>query len=213
MPKLDIFPEDHMHFAYGLFLLKPSHPLIRKMRKSIRPNLFGQKTWASSFLAIDYLQEHPLPKQSKVLELGCGWAPIAVYCAQQGCKATGMDIDEQVFPYMDVLANTNDVKVKALHSSFAELSPKQLAKFDALVGADICFWENLIDELMAMFERAQEAGVQQIIIADPGRSTFSQLCDACEATWPNAFSHSYWYSLEPNRAEGQVLHLDFRHRR
>lgn len=209
MPKLEIFKEDHMQFAYGLYFLKPSHPLIRKMRKHIRPSLFGQRTWGSSFLAIDYLLAHPLPEASRVLELGCGWAPIAVHCATANHKATGMDIDDLVFPYMDVLATTNDVKVKALHMGFAELSEKQLGKFDVLVGADICFWEDLVAEHIALFERAKRAGVKEIIITDPGRSTFAKLCDQCEARWGDAFSHHHWYALEPNRYEGQVLHLRF----
>ena len=37
MPKLSLFKEDHMQLAYGLYFAQTSHPLIRKMRKSIRP--------------------------------------------------------------------------------------------------------------------------------------------------------------------------------
>ena len=210
MPRLEIFPEDHAQLAYGLYFLKPSHPLIRKMRKNIRPSEFGQKTWGASFLAIDWLQENPLPKHTRLLELGCGWAPIAVYAAsQQQIKATGMDIDDSVFPYMDVLAEMNECRVRALHSSYTDLSAEQLQKFTALIGADICYWDNLTDELMALFQRAQNAGIQQIVIADPGRSTFTQLCDQCEQRWPHAFQHEYWYALEPKRMEGQLLILDF----
>lgn len=210
MPRLEVFPEDHMHYAYGIYLFKNRHPLVRKMHKTIRPIVFGHKTWSASFLLIDWLTEHPLPEDCKVLELGCGWAPIAVYCAsRQGSKATAMDIDDAVFPYMDMLAGANDCKVKALHAGFADLTEKQLSKFDTLVGADISFWDDLTDQLLAMFKRAKDAGVRQIVISDPGRSTFARLCDECEALWPQAFNHSYWYSLEPNRFEGQILHLDF----
>jgi predicted nicotinamide N-methyase len=209
MPKLSLFKEDHMQLAYGLYLLKTSHPLIRKMRKSIRPSLFGQRMWGSSFLAIDYLKENPLTENSRLLELGCGWAPIAVYAASLGHKAAGLDIDDQVFPYMDVLAQTNDVKVKALHMSFAELDTKQLSKYQVLTGADICYWDEMIDELLALFQRAQTCGVERIILSDPGRSTFAKLCDECERLWPNAFTHHHWYALEPNRYEGQILELRF----
>lgn len=209
MPKLTLFKDDHMQLAYGLYLLKTSHPLIRKMRKQIRPSLFGQRMWGSSFLAIDYLKENPITENSRILELGCGWAPIAVYAATQGHKATGLDIDDQVFPYMDVLAQTNDVKVKALHMSFAELDAKHLSKYHLLAGADICYWEGMVAELVALFQRAQAAGVQRILISDPGRSTFAALCDECERLWPKAFKHRHWYALEPSRYEGQILELDF----
>lgn len=210
MPRLEIFPEDHVQLAYGIYLLKTSHPWVRKMRKSIRPSEFGQKTWGSSFLAIDWLKENPLAASTRLLELGCGWAPIAIYAAsQQQAKATGMDIDDQVFPYMDLHAEINECRVKALHSSFADLSSKQLAKFDMLIGADICYSSTLNQELLALFERAQQAGAKHIVIADPGRSTFVELCDLCENKWPQAFRHDYWFALEPKRVEGQILHLDF----
>lgn len=208
MPRLELFREDHMQKAYGIYLLKPSHSVIRKMRKSIRPSEFGQKTWGSSFLAIDWLAQQNLAADTRLLEIGCGWAPIAIYAASQiGLKATGMDIDDSVFPYMDVHSEMNDCRVKALHSSYADLTSAQLSKYDLLIGADICYWDNLIDELLAMFERAFAAGVQQIIIADPGRSTFVKLCDLCEQLWPEHFVHEYWYALEPKRMEGQLLIL------
>lgn len=210
MPRLELFPEDHMQFAYGIYLLKVSHPWVRKMRKSIRPSEFGQKTWGSSFLAIDWLQENPLPAATTLLELGCGWAPIAIYAAsQQQAKATGMDIDDQVFPYMDLHAEINDCRVKALHSPFSDLDNKQLSRFKVLAGADICYSSELNQELLALFERAEQSGVESIIIADPGRSTFLELCDQCEARWPKAFQHDYWYALEPKRMEGQIMRLVF----
>lgn len=210
MPRLTVFPEDHMHYAYGIYLFKNSHPLVRRLRKVAQPSVYGHRTWSSSFLLIDWLQAHPLPADSRMLELGCGWAPVAVYCAsQQGVKATGLDIDDQVFPFMDMLASANDTRVKALHASFEELTDKQLARFHTLAGADICFWDDLTDALMALFRRARQAGVQQIIVADPGRSTFARLCDECEQEWPQAFSHEHWYAVEPKRFEGQILRLNF----
>lgn len=210
MPKLEIFPEDHMHYAYGLYLLKSSHSIIRKMHKTIRPSLFGQRAWGSSFLLIDYLSEHPLPSDSVMLELGCGWGVVSVYAAsQQAIKATGMDIDDKVFPYMETLAATNDCKVKSLHAGFAELDSKQLSKFNVLTGADVCFWNNLVEELIELFKQTKDANVKQIIISDPGRSTFAELCDQCEKLWPDAFKHYYWYALEPKRFEGQILVLNF----
>lgn len=210
MPKLEIFPEDHMHYAYGMYLLKASHPIIRKMHKTFRPSLFGQRAWGASFLLIDYLTENPLAQQNKALELGCGWGVVSVFCASQlNIKATGMDIDDKVFPYMDTLAATNDCKVRSLHAGFADLGDKQLSRYTVLTGADICFWEHLVDELIELFKRAEKAGIQQIIISDPGRSTFAELCDKCELLWPQAFQHDYWYALEPRRVEGQIMRLSF----
>lgn len=210
MPRLDIFPEDQMHYAYGIYLFKSRHPLVRRLKKVAQPSVHGHKPWSSSFLLMDWLQENPLPAGSRVLELGCGWGPASVFCAsQQQAKVTGLDIDDSVFPYLDMLAAANDCRVKPLHAAFADLSDKQLAKFDTLIGADICFWDGLTDELLTLFKRARKAGVKQILLADPGRTTFVKLRDECEQRWPESTRHDYWYALEPKRFEGQILQLQF----
>src|SRR5690554_8058914 len=109
------------------------------MHKTIRPALFGQRAWGSSFLLIDYLSEHPLTEDCKLLELGCGWGVVSDYAASQlGIKATGMDIDDKVLPYIDTLAATNDSRIKSLHASIAELNDKKLRKLKVLVGAHYC---------------------------------------------------------------------------
>ncbi len=179
MPRLDIFPEDQMHYAYGIYLFKSRHPLVRRLKKVAQPSVHGHKPWSSSFLLMDWLQENPLPG---------GRGPASVFCASQlQAKVTGLDIDDSVFPYLDMLAAANDCRVKPLHAAFADLSDKQLAKFDTLIGADICFWDGLTDELLTLFKRARK----------------------CEQRWPESTRHDYWYALEPKRFEGQILQLQF----
>ncbi|MDK2777530.1 MAG: methyltransferase domain-containing protein [Pseudomonadota bacterium] len=210
MPRLEVFPQNHMKTAYGIWLFTAQHPLVRKLKRFAQPNVHGHKTWSSSYLIMDYLQENRLKKNSRVLELGCGWGPASVYCAsQQKARVTGLDVDENVFPYLEMMAAANDCKVRTLQASFNDMKGKKLAGFDVIVGADICFWESLTDDLFKLFRRARRAGVKKIILADPGRSTFDDLCERCEKAWPGSFSHEYWYALEPKRFEGQLLILDF----
>jgi predicted nicotinamide N-methyase len=209
MPRLEVFSQDHMKLAYGIYLFTSKHPLVRKLKRIAQPSVHGHKTWSSSYLIMDYLTEQPLPEGSRVLELGCGWGPASVYCAsQQKARVTGLDVDDSVFPYLDMMAAANDCKVKALHASFNDMKVAQLEKFDCIIGADICFWESLTDDLFRLFKRAKKAGVKKIILADPGRSTYEELLQRCEKTWPEAFSHNYWYALEPKRFEGQLMVLN-----
>ena len=107
------------------------------------------------------------------------------------------------------MAAANDCKVKPLQASFGDMKGKQLADFDVVIGADICFWDALVDDLFKLFKRAKRAGVKKIILADPGRSTFDELCEKCEKAWPAAYTHEFWYALEPKRFEGRLLILDF----
>lgn len=210
MPRLEVFARDNMQVAYGIYLFTSKHPLVRKLKRVAQPSVHGHKTWSSSFLIMDYLQASPLTENSRVLELGCGWGPASVFCAsQQKARVTGLDVDDNVFPYLDMTAAANDCKVRPLHASFNEMKGTQLAKFDCIIGADICFWESLTDDLFRLFKRAKKAGVKRIILADPGRSTFDELCRRCEKLWPVFFTHEYWYALEPKRFEGQLLVLNF----
>lgn len=206
MPRLDIFPEDHMQYAYGIYLFKASHPLVRRLKRVAKPSVYGHRAWSSSYLLMDWFQQYPLEPKSRVLEIGCGWGPAAVFCAsQQQAKVTALDIDDSVFPYLDMLAQANDARVRPLHASFTELSVAQLAKYDVIIGADVCFWEDMVEAMLLLIQRAKSAGVKQLVLADPGRSTFARLCDLCEEQWPESFQHEYWYSLQPNRYEGQLL--------
>ncbi|MEZ5503739.1 MAG: hypothetical protein R3E50_14165 [Halioglobus sp.] len=49
-----------------------------------------------------------------------------------------------------------------------------------LIAADICFWDELVDPVFNMVNRAVRAGVKHIIIADPERSTFLDMARRCE---------------------------------
>lgn len=206
MPELQPLPEDHMYQAYGIYLLESKHRLIRRLKKAYQPSVHGHKTWNSSFLLMDYLQHNPLKKKSRVLEVGCGWGPGAVFCAKQfKAKVTGLDIDKEVFPFLDVLAELNDVQVRAMTRRLESLKGPDLGKFDVIVGSDVCFWDSLVKSLNQMINRAIKNGVQRIIITDPGRPTFYELCDM--ARKKHHVKLSEWYATEPRHFTGEVLEI------
>ncbi|MFP6837734.1 MAG: hypothetical protein VB948_16690, partial [Pseudomonadales bacterium] len=178
MPKLERLPEANMYQAYGIYLLESKHRLIRRLKKAYQPSVHGHKTWKSSFLLMDYLQNRPIAKKSRVMEVGSGWGPGAIYCAKRfKAKVTAVDIDREVFPFLEVLAELNDVKIAPLVSRFEKLSAKQLGKQDVIVGSDVCFWDSMVKPLSQLINRAMSSGVQRLIITDPGRPTFYELCD------------------------------------
>ena len=192
----------------GVKLMTAKHPTIKKLKRKYPTSIHGNKFWSSSYLLMDYLNDNPPKKKTRVLEIGCGWGLTAIYCTKKfDVKVTGCDADEDVFHYLDAHAKLNDVKIKALHKKFEKLDTKTLSEFDLIIGGDICFWDELNDTLFKLFKRAKKAGVKKAIIADPQRQPFIDLC----ARLDDHFTHEVWdWSLpKPTPADGDILVVDF----
>lgn len=206
MPELERMPEAHMYKAYGLYLLQSQHRLIRGLKKLYSPSVHGHKTWGSSFLLMDYLRQYPLARGSHVMEVGCGWGPASIFAAREfKARVTGVDIDEEVFPFLEALAELNEVEIDTLTRRFEGLKGKQLAKQQAIIASDVCFWDSMVKPLYQLVQRGMNNGVKRIIIADPGRPTFYELCDLCSKKYKVRLKE--WYALEPRRVTGEILEI------
>ena len=131
--------------ALGVKILNSSHPRIRKLkREGHDAAIHGNKFWNSSFLIMQHLKKHPPKNGVKVLEIGCGWGLLGIFCAKQfGARVTGIDADAAVGPYLRLHAEINEVTMQFQKKTFAQLTAKDLAEFDLILGADICFWDEL----------------------------------------------------------------------
>ena len=165
----------------GIVMPKSNHPAIRKAkREGSQPSIHGTKLWKSSALIIDYLGKNPPPYFDQVIDVGCGWGIGGIWCAKKlASKVTSMDADPDVFRFLEITANINNVETTHLRLKFEHLRKKDLKKFDLLIAADICFWDELVDPVYRMIERAIKAGVKQIVISDPERPTFLKMAGNC----------------------------------
>ena len=195
--------------AFGLKILNSNHPDVRRLKRDGNiPEIHGHKFWNSSFLIMNYLKRNPLPARSRVMEMGCGWGLLGIFCAKNfDARVTGTDADRNVFPFLDLHAKTNGVRVKTEQARFEKLTVERLKKVDVLLGADICFWDELTPVLFNLIKRARKAGVKKIIIADPSRSPFTDLAGRCRDAYDDVSVISRALS-KPVRATGELLIME-----
>jgi predicted nicotinamide N-methyase len=190
--------------AFGIRVLLSRHPEVRKLKQDNIPSQHGHKFWTSSWLLMDYFRRRGLPKRTHVMDVGCGWGLAGIYCAKRhGAVVTGVDIDSEVFPFLRLHAEINGVQISTMRKSFQGLTVNHLKDVDVLLGADICFWDSMIDPLRRLIRRALRAGVDMVLIADPGRTTFDRLGEhLCEELNGEVLD---WEVSRPRRVEGQIL--------
>jgi len=206
MPKIHRVPEANVEYAYGIYLLTPKHRVIKTLKKRYQPSIHGHKAWGSSFIVMDYLREHGLRRGSTVMEIGCGWGGLSVFAAREfKAKVTGLDLDSAVFPFVDVLAELNDVEVEEKQGDFTKIKGGELGEYRYLLGADICFWDSLVKPLASMVNRALKNGTSKVLIADPGRPTFYEFCDLMAKKHDTKLQE--WYACEPERYEGEIIEI------
>ena len=163
----------------GVTLPTAGHKVIRRVKRAgHEPSIHGTKLWRSSFLIMDYLHKHPPESANAVLDAGCGWGITGIWCAKKlGASVVSLDADPAVFPYLKAVAELNKVSTTPLVRRFEALKKPQLADFDLLVAADVCFWDDLVKPVGKLIDRAIDAGVGQIVIADPERPTFHEMAE------------------------------------
>lgn len=205
----------HIRQVSDIQILKPSHPQLRRLKAQHNPTSQGYKLWNSTWLLLDFLARHSLPTSPRILDVGCGWGLSGISCARRyNAHVTAADIDSEVFPFLELHAQINEVKIRTLHASFEQIPTAVLERQDLLIGADICFRSHLVDPLFGLIERALEAGVQQIALADPGRFSFKQLATRCVAEL--GANQQEWKVEEPMISwsgagmsiRGQLIHID-----
>lgn len=192
--------------AFGLKILNANHPDVRQLkREGYVAEIHGNKFWNSSYLIMNHLKKNPLPKRARVLEIGCGWGLLGLFCAKEfGNKAHGIDADENVLPYLELHSKVNGLVMTGEKKTFNQLTVDYLSNFDVIMGADICFWDELGNQLFNMIRRAKKAGVKQVLISDPCRPPFTELAERCESRLEDV-ERVEKFLKRPVNASGEIL--------
>ena len=88
---------------------------------------------------------------------------------------------------------------------FDDLTGKYFKNIDAIIGADICFWDNMVETLKTLIIRALKYGVKNLILADPGRPTFERLGQYFESEGTGNIIN--WDIIHPYSIQGRILRV------
>jgi predicted nicotinamide N-methyase len=192
--------------AHGVTLLHGNHKKIVPLKKSYTPTEHGHKVWPTSWLLIDYLEKTRLVSDKRVMDLGCGWGLSGIYCAkEQGAQVICVDIDAAVEPYVNVMAKVNKVQVQYCNLGIEHIPRSLLHNVDVIIASDICFCDSLIDPLRRLIQRAKKACVEHILISDPGRWPFDDLCELFARK--KGVELIAWQTEEPSSVNGTILSI------
>jgi len=197
--------EKNTRDAFGISILTAQHKAIRRLKRSAQtPSIHGNKFWGSSYLLMDFLHHNQPPQGAQIMELGSGFGLAGIHCAKAyGASVLAIDADPSVFPFLELQAQHNGVSIETRQQYFETITIAQLATVDLLIAADICFWDELAETVAALIDRACQAGVSRIVIADPERPPFF---DMAEGVMQKHCGELFqWQVDEPRRARGCVL--------
>ena len=200
--------EKNTRNAFGISILSAQHKAIRRLKRSApTPSIHGNKSWGSSYLLMDFLQHNPPPQGARIMELGCGFGLAGIHCAKAyNARVLAIDADPAVFPFLQLQAQHNGVDIETQQQYFETITLEQLAPIDVLIASDICFWDTLAETVAALVDRACEAGVSRIVIADPERPPFFEMAnDAMQEHYGELFQ---WRVAQPQRASGCILLIE-----
>lgn len=171
--------DKHLRVISGLSVPYASHPQVRALKRSgRRPSLHGTKLWGASQTLMDYLASTTQTQPKTVIDAGCGWGLSGIWCAKHlQATVASLDADPDVIPYLELTAKINGAEVTPIVGRFEDLGSDLLSATDLLIGADICFWDELVDPVIAMITTAIESGTKRIVIADPQRAPFLAVCE------------------------------------
>ena len=117
-----------------------------------------------------------------------------------------MDSDSAVFPYVRLHADINNVDITTMETRFEELTIVNMKNFEIIIGADICFWDNMFETLKRLVLRALESGVKTVVLSDPGREPFEKLGQYFVEEGKGQIMN--WSVTRPHSIQGRILRIN-----
>ena len=138
--------------------------------------LYWNRLWPASVGLAEFLVQSVGPSAlagKRILELGCGTALVGIVAAQLGAEVVCSDIAPEALRLAERNAEANDVELAGtLQVDWC--APPAMERFDCVVGADVLYFEELVEPLTRTILAAVAPG-GRILLSDAIRSPFNAL--------------------------------------
>lgn len=134
------------------------------------------KIWDASIVFSEFLQANVLPQDKSVLELGAGLGLCGLVMADLGFHVTLTDYKEEILAFQYASSCVNGLT----NLNFELLDwrdPKDLGKFDLIIGSELIFHRDLIEPLCNTIKSLTKENSLILLCEDISRLTLKPFLD------------------------------------
>ena len=143
--------------------------------KNVSEFPFWIKLWESAMVLADVAATLPLGPGTRVLELGAGLGAPGLAAAAKGFSVTLSDYEQIILDFQRLSAAKSGLTVDIACVDWK--NPPDLEPFDAMLGAEVLFREDLMGPLMGVFEKLLKPDGTIYLAHDIRRQTLYKFLD------------------------------------
>ena len=143
--------------------------------KNVSEFPFWIKLWESAMILADVASTLPLQPGARVLELGAGLGAPGLAAAAKGFAVTLSDYEQIISDFQRVSAAKSGLDVEIAFVDWNK--PPDLEPFDAMLGAEVIFRDDLLLPLMGVFDKLLKPDGTIYLAHDIRRQTLYKFLD------------------------------------
>lgn len=149
--------------------------------KNVSEFPFWIKLWESAMILADVATTLPQVPGFRILELGAGLGAPGLAAAAKGFDVTLSDYEQLILDFERVSAAANNLDVAIQFIDWNK--PPDLQPFDAIIGAEILFREDLLEPLMQLFMKLLKPEGAIYLAHDHRRQTLYKFLDKAQSSF------------------------------
>jgi len=159
---------------------------------------FWVKLWEASLVLAEFLAGQKFKKGCSLLDLGAGLGAPGLTASACGCSVTLTDYEERILNFQRVSAaasNLDSIQFEILDW----LNPRNLGKFDIIIGAEILFREDFFKPLLNIMRESLQQNGTIYLAHDRKRKSLGPFLHLAEDEYNISVSQRKLKSLEEDK--------------